>query len=172
MGEDPPERPGGLEGPFSPGHALWLPVWGLRGEDQVDTEVKRRQWVLAEETWTSEGLEDHVAHSIRSTDRHHREGIQTYIRGLTDSFLKLEAAGRRKEQRCSPERPGGHRDLDSSASAPPGTWAFHPPSSREPSGDDHLCRASAVTLERWAGHRTPHAWPSLKGRGPQGLVLN
>ena len=26
VGEDPPERPGGLEGPFSPGHALSLPV--------------------------------------------------------------------------------------------------------------------------------------------------
>lgn len=42
MGEDPPERPGGLEGPFSPGHALSLPVWGLRGENQVDAEVQEK----------------------------------------------------------------------------------------------------------------------------------
>lgn len=129
---------------------------------------KRRQWVLAEETWTSEGPEDHVIHSIPSMQRHHQEGIQTYIRGLTDSFLKLGAAGWREEQKRSPETPGGQSDLDSSASAPPGTWVFRPPSTLEPSGDDHLCRGGAVTLELWAGHCPPHTWPSLKGRGPPG----
>ena len=126
VGEDPPEGPGGLEGPFSPGHTLSLPVWGLRGENQVDTEVKRRQWVPAKETWTSEGLEDHIAHSIWSTDRHHREGIQTYIRGLTDSFLKLEAVGWRKEHKCSPETPGGQSDLDSFRLCPSWNVGFPP----------------------------------------------
>ena len=54
---------------------------------------KRRQWVLVEETWTSEGSEDHATHSIRSTERHRQEGTQTYTRGLADPSLTLAAEG-------------------------------------------------------------------------------
>jgi hypothetical protein len=61
---------------------------------------KRRQWALVEETWTSEGSEDHATHSIRSTERHRQEGTQTCARGLADSSLTLAAEGWREDQKA------------------------------------------------------------------------